>query len=222
MTTRPLVVCDFDGTLTTFDVGRALYERFADPAWLDVEARWKRGELSMIASQIELVSLLRAQPDELVAHALAVGRFRAGADELFAAAAAGRIELVVASSGFDLYIAPLLASASAGELSLHCNALAWDGDGHRLTFPHPHLACDDHSICKARVMDRALREHRRVVFCGDGLGDRCAAAVATDVYAVAGSDLSAWCERAAVAYRAFESFGSVLADLRGARSSAST
>ena len=40
------VICDFDGTVTPFDVTDAILERFARPAWKTIEDEWVRGAIS--------------------------------------------------------------------------------------------------------------------------------------------------------------------------------
>ncbi len=56
--TQLAIFCDFDGTITTTDTTDVLLEELADPEWLAIEERWKRGELDeeqCLSQQIPLI-----------------------------------------------------------------------------------------------------------------------------------------------------------------------
>lgn len=188
----PVLICDFDGTLTTVDVGDALCERFAPPAWRDVDEQWLRGELSLPEAQRRMWSMVRASPEELVGHAREVGALRPGAEELFEAAREGKCELVIASGGFDLYIDALLGGRVEAVRAKYHNRLVPEGAGVRPVFAED-LGCDRCAVCKGRVVDRHLAPGRRLVFVGDGSSDRCAAGIAPELYAVSGGRLAEHC-----------------------------
>ena len=188
----PLLICDFDGTITTEDIGDALCDRFADPAWRDLDAAWLRGELSLPEAQRQMWSLVRASREELLAHARAVGAFRDGAEELFAAARRGDIELVIASGGFDLYIDALLGERVTSLAGRYHNRLVSEGDRVVLELAQG-IGCERCAVCKGEVVRRWLAPGRRVAFCGDGSSDRCAAGVAPELFAVEGGALARHC-----------------------------
>ncbi len=45
MHSSSFVICDFDGTITLKDSTDLLLDRFADPAWLDIEKEWLLGKI---------------------------------------------------------------------------------------------------------------------------------------------------------------------------------
>ena len=59
------VLVDFDGTIAPDDPMDPLLERFADPAWWQVEAAWQGGEISSRECLARQVALLRATPEAL-------------------------------------------------------------------------------------------------------------------------------------------------------------
>src|SRR5438094_9374529 len=63
--TRPIVFCDFDGTVTQIDVTDEILTRLADPAWRDVEQEWVRGEIGSRACLERQMALVRASAREL-------------------------------------------------------------------------------------------------------------------------------------------------------------
>lgn len=206
----PLLVCDFDGTLTKVDVGDALCERFADPAWLEVEAEWSAGALSLPAAQRRMWRHVSVDRDSLVQESLRVGTFREGADALFEAVRAGRLELIIASGGFGLYIEALLGARMGCLTASYYSDLEAHADGARCEFPHDDLACPRCAVCKGEVLRRHASADRRVAFCGDGLSDRCAAGVAEQLFAVEHSRLAAHCNEAGIPYIGFNDLRNVL------------
>lgn len=211
---RPVLICDFDGTLTTKDLGDALCERFADPSWQAIDEAWVRREISLPEAQRRIWSLVSAPLDALRAHALEVGAFRDGADAVFDAATQGAIDLVIASGGFDLYIDPLLGERRSAVQAVYCNYLH-PGDGHPVPrFAPAELGCPSCAVCKAEV----IRHHRNagapIVFCGNGSSDRCAAGVADLTFAVQGDALDRHCRAHGIDAIAFESFSEVLTTLQ--------
>jgi 2-hydroxy-3-keto-5-methylthiopentenyl-1-phosphate phosphatase len=209
----PIVVTDFDGTLAVEDVGDALCERFAHESWHDIERQYARGELSLPAAQRGMWSSVKATAAELRAHALEIGALRAGATELFEAARSGRIELVIASGGFDFYIRELLSEQLRHVRAAYYNNLAVTELGLQLEFPHADLACARCAVCKGHALRKHIDNGRRVLFCGDGTSDRCAVGVAPELWAVAGSELARYCRELGAEHREFEDYREVLSVL---------
>jgi 2-hydroxy-3-keto-5-methylthiopentenyl-1-phosphate phosphatase len=207
----PLIVVDFDGTLAELDVGNALCERFAEPGWRRHIDQWLRGELTLAEAQRRAWSSISAGQAEMLAYALKVGRLRAGAEQLYEAAQNGQVELVLASGGFDLYIDPLLGARGRWFVERYYNRLSFTPEGLKTIFPYPELACERCAVCKAKVLCRYLRPGRRVLFCGDGSSDRCAAATGSELFAVRESEFDRYCRFNRTACTVFDDFREVLA-----------
>lgn len=206
----PLIVVDFDGTLTEIDVGNALCERFAEPEWRRHIDRWLRGELNLAEAQRRAWKSIRAGRAEMLAYALSVGRLRDGAERLFEAAQSGQVELVLASGGFDMYIEPLLGAGGRWFSEKFYNRLNFTPEGLQTIFPYPELACERCAVCKAKVLQKYLKPGRRVLFCGDGSSDRCTAATESELFAVRESEFDRYCRVNRIAHTAFDDFRTVL------------
>jgi 2-hydroxy-3-keto-5-methylthiopentenyl-1-phosphate phosphatase len=213
MASIPIVITDFDGTLTNIDVGDALCELYADPSWIEIDRRFVRGELSLPEAQRQMWSLVRAPIAELRARALEIASLRAGADALFTAAEAGRIELVIASGGFDFYIEALLGPRMQHLHAAYYNRAVASALGIELTFPHTDLFCDRCAVCKGKAVHLHTDNTRRVLFCGDGTSDRCAAVAGTELFTIQGSTLARHCDARGIQHTEFEDFADVLAAL---------
>jgi 2,3-diketo-5-methylthio-1-phosphopentane phosphatase len=210
-TMTPIIVLDFDGTLTEIDVGRALCERYADPDWTTHIKRWIGGETSFPEAQKRVWSTVTLGRDDLLAHALSIGHLRSGADQLFESARRGQVELVLASGGFDLYIEPLLGVRLGFLRDRFYNHLSFTDQGICALFPHTALACKSCGVCKAKVIGLYNDPNQRVLFCGDGSSDRCAASTTAELFAVTGSDFEKHCSIHGVKHAPFDDFRTVLA-----------
>lgn len=206
----PIIVLDFDGTLTETDVGRALCERYADPSWENPIQQWIRGEISFPEAQKIVWGTIAPRRDELLSYAHEVGRLREGAQQLFEAAQKGQVDLVLASGGFDFYIEPLLGARLACFRELFYNQLKFTAQGISPLFPHADLACKGCGVCKGKVIARYVKPGQRVLFCGDGSSDRCAVSVHSEVFAVRDSDFDRHCATLGASYTPFSDFNTVL------------
>jgi 2-hydroxy-3-keto-5-methylthiopentenyl-1-phosphate phosphatase len=209
----PVVVTDFDGTLAVADVFDELCDRFAAPGWRDYEQRFASGELSLLAAARGIWTDVRVSLAELRAFALTVGALRPGAGELFEAARAGRIELVIASGGLDFYIHALLSEHLRDIRAIYCNRLTATAAGLEFGFPHVDLVCERCAVCKRLALRKHLDATRRVAFCGDGSSDRCAVGVAPELFAVAGSRLAHYCRERGAPHAEFDDYREVLGAL---------
>jgi 2-hydroxy-3-keto-5-methylthiopentenyl-1-phosphate phosphatase len=206
----PIVVTDFDGTLAVADVFDELCDRFAAPDWRDFQRKFSSGELSMLGAVRWIFDGVRVGLAELRAYALTVGALRAGASELFAAARAGHIEVVIASGGLDCYIHALLAEHLPHVRAIYCNRLTETERGLLFDFPTADLRCERCAVCKRLALCKHLDGSRRVMYCGDGSSDRCAVGVAPELFAVAGSDLARYCRERGAAHAEFDDYRQVL------------
>jgi 2-hydroxy-3-keto-5-methylthiopentenyl-1-phosphate phosphatase len=191
MRSQPSVlVLDFDGTLTTADVGDAVCARFAPPSWRAIDERWVRHEISLPDAQREMWALVRAHKEEAIAFVQAHIELRPGLDALLDGAAARGMPVWLASGGFDFYIDALLGERRARFARLLYSATLWQGDRGAVQFPHAQLACARCAVCKGVVCDLARRAGAAPLFVGDGHSDRCVVGRAERVAAVRGSTLA--------------------------------
>jgi 2-hydroxy-3-keto-5-methylthiopentenyl-1-phosphate phosphatase len=200
-----VIVLDFDGTVTTKDIGDEVCDRFAPPAWRDIDAQWVRNEISLPEAQRRMWALARCTREEAVAFGREVGELRPGLDAFLDGAARAGARLWLASGGFDFYIEAILGERLARFERTFFNRTVFTGQAIELRF-HSGLSCDKCAVCKGRVCEQAQAEGARVLFVGDGASDRCAIGRADTLCAVAGSMLARGCEARGVDYRPFASF----------------
>jgi 2,3-diketo-5-methylthio-1-phosphopentane phosphatase len=204
------LILDFDGTLTQLDIGDALCDLFAPPAWRHIDERWLRGELALDEAQTLMWGLVRASEPQFLRAARELGELRAGCDALLARARAAGYAIVLASGGFDLYIRAILGPRLEDFHAVYCNSLSFVGERAVVAFPHKTtLGCARCAVCKGKVV-RAFAARGPVVFVGDGSSDACALGVAQQVYAVRGRTLERLAQSTGQPATPFESLHEVV------------
>ncbi|MDX2159441.1 MAG: HAD-IB family phosphatase [Hyphomicrobiaceae bacterium] len=204
------VLVDFDGTIATVDTTDLLLERFAEPAWQDIELLWKDGRIGSRECMLRQIDLVRATPAELDA-------FVAGIDidpafPEFAELCLGEgMDVTVVSDGLDRTVGAVLARHGLS-LPYYANHLAHaGGDRWRLGFPYARSDCSSLAgNCKCRFAEAPAGTIRIVV--GDGRSDFCVAGEA-DLVLAKGS-LARHCEATGLAHFPIQSFAEATPLLR--------
>jgi 2-hydroxy-3-keto-5-methylthiopentenyl-1-phosphate phosphatase len=206
------VVCDFDGTVTTEDIGDQVAIRFAGREW------WERAEDEYRAGVLPFSELLRrifqpitAAPEEIAAFAASRAVLRPGFERFLSGCRDAGRPFVLCSAGLDLYIAPVLARLPEelrAWIDLRTNAAVCSPRGLEVAFHGSGaLDCGRCGFCKGHVVRELQGAGWRVAAVGDGAADRCAAEAADLVFAR--RSLVRHCQRAGISFRPFQSFDDV-------------
>jgi len=211
------VVCDFDGTATTEDIGDQVAIRFAGREW------WQRAEDDYRAQAFPFSELLRrifapitASAEEIAAFAVGRAVLRQGFEAFLRDCRQAGRPFLVCSAGLDVYIRPVLARLPEellGHLELRANAARCSAGGLEVAFHGAgHLDCGRCGFCKGRVVRQLQDSGWRVALVGDGAADRCAAEAADLVFAR--RSLVRHCQAAGIPFQPFETFDEVRAMVR--------
>lgn len=202
-----LFIVDFDGTIAPTDTVDALLERFAGPAWQDLEREWVNGNINSQQCMAGQIALVRGEHEvlkEFLENVQIDPSFPA-----FVEYASGLGDVVVVSDGLDYPIKHALANAGV-DVPVIANALRFCDTGLALSFPYGDAACKVGSgVCKCAA---ALAGNGPLVLIGDGRSDQCVARICDVVFAK--SKLRSICETEGIPHIPFETFADVLATLR--------
>jgi 2-hydroxy-3-keto-5-methylthiopentenyl-1-phosphate phosphatase len=206
------ILCDFDGTALSFDLGDQVAIHFAGEAsYQAAEDGYRAGHYGFGTLLQKVFGPIQASREEIADFARSRAAWRPGFETfLEACARAGRPFLIV-SAGLDAYIEPVVAALPAPlrhHLEVRANRADCSPDGMTVAFHGPD--CGFCGACKGLVVEELQRAGHEVVVLGDGAGDRCAARAADFVFARAGSSLVRWCEEQGVPHRVFTTFHEVI------------
>ena len=167
------VFVDFDGTIAPVDTTDLLLERFAAPAWREIEDDWKAGRIGSRECLVRQIDLVRAREAEMDAFVAGIEIDRGFPQFARLCQRLGH-SVTVVSDGLDRTIKAVLERHDL-DLPFHANHLQWHGDDRwRLTFPHARSDCQALAgNCKCRFTEGEPRQLRIVV--GDGRSDFCVA-----------------------------------------------
>lgn len=207
------IVCDFDGTALTEDLGDQVALRFAGKEnYRLAEDAYRAGALPFGALLSRIFAPITAGREEIASFAREAGVFRPGFERFLEACHAGGRPFLVVSSGLDAYIEPVLDRLPRhlrAHLEVRANRAVTSARGTEVAF---HGAdCGFCGFCKGHVVRELQAAGHKVLVCGDGTGDRHAAAAADAVFARRGSSLVRWCAEQGVRHEVFESFDEVMA-----------
>lgn len=208
------MILDFDGTITTRDADVVIAEAVLDDA--------HHGLITQLLTDYEQLRITTAQyfrrylerlqltPRQFATHARHVP-LRPGFGELMAWCEAQQIEMHVASEGLDVYIAPILSSAGAGDLPRSCNVAHWDGARYHVAPAPDGEPCARCLTCKGALVRRLQATGRSVALVGNGASDLCGARHADLV--IARDSLATHCRRESIPHTTWATFADVRAAL---------
>jgi 2-hydroxy-3-keto-5-methylthiopentenyl-1-phosphate phosphatase len=206
------IVCDFDGTALTADLGDQVALRFAGAEnYQAAEDAYRAGAYPFSVLLSRIFAPITASPEEIAAFARTRAVLRPGFERFLAACHAGHRPFLIVSAGLDAYIEPVLERLP-GPLRAHvevrANRARIGPGGLEVTF---HGAdCGFCGFCKGNVVRELQAAGHKVLVCGDGTGDRHAADAADAVFARRGSSLARYCEAQRIAHTPFETFDEVM------------
>ena len=210
-----LILCDFDGTITTEDVTNLMLDHFTGTGWREkVLPDYWAGKMNHFQLMGVLYATLKQKEPELLAVAKTI-EFRPGFENFVEYCRDKNYPLAVVSGGLDFYIRSLLPA----DIPFYSYRGEYDPSGsrwlvHLPDWPDVNLAGGEDF--KVRVLAELKQHHpqaRPVVFIGDGRNDGPVAAAAERVFAVRGSRLVEICQARGQHVTVFEDFAEVIAAL---------
>ena len=203
------ILVDFDGTVAMVDIGNAILERFADPAWRVSEDQWVAGAITTRENLERQWSLVQGGRGEIEDFARSIG-MRSGFRAFLAKARERGSEVVIASDGIGFYIEAFMSTHGITGVKVYSNRMRW-GDPVEFAFPCGSAACDRHGTCKREIVEEARRRGLETVLVGDGYSDVCAARRADRVFAR--GFLADRCGEEGVPFKGFEGFEEISRDV---------
>jgi len=188
-----VVLCDFDGTITTVDTAEWVLARFTQGDWRQFDRQFENGKITLEECLNKEFSLMRASEEQILEELKDVVTFRPSFKKLAECCKKNRIPLIIVSAGLDFVINHFLKINNCQDLvEVYTAKTAFSTNGIRFTFP---TLFDRTSDNFKHDMVRHYKSHgRKVVYVGDGLADYAAAKDADYSFAIEGSRLAKLCK----------------------------
>ncbi|MCR8853877.1 MtnX-like HAD-IB family phosphatase [Lysinibacillus fusiformis] len=207
---KPIIFCDFDGTITETDNIFSLMTEFAPQESEKIAKAMMEQTISFKDGLSAMFHLLSTQQkDEVIQYLMDTAIIREGFGDFVRYAQDHGIPFYIVSGGVDFFIEPLVDKY--GPFSgIYCNKADFSGEQIKLIYSN---SCDEEcakystqgcGCCKPSVMRKVANEDHFKIVIGDSLSDFEAAKQADIV--LARDHLIQHCEELHVPYKPFITF----------------
>jgi 2-hydroxy-3-keto-5-methylthiopentenyl-1-phosphate phosphatase len=208
-----VVLCDFDGTITTIDTAEWVLSKFAQGDWRQFDRKFEKGEITIEECLNRQFSLVRASKKQILQELNDLVVFRSNFKELAEYCKKSHVPLIVVSAGLDFVIKHFLELNDCLDLVEVCAAkTSFTENGIKLVFPT--LL----NVASENIKDDAVRRYKScngdVIYIGDGLADCTAAKVADYSFAIDGSRLEKLCAKQGIQCRTMTDFQEIIEIIR--------
>lgn len=204
---KPVIFCDFDGTVTNKDNIVSIMRHFNPPGW----EKWKDGVLSQsISIQEGVGKMFRLLPtslkEEITQFVLETSEIREGFSDFVQYTKKQEIPLYIVSGGIDFFVKPMLQPFN-DITGIYCNEADFSGENIQINWPH---FCDDKcsnqncGCCKPTIIRNISNANTHSIVIGDSVTDVEAAKMADTV--ISRDYLSERCEALSIPYQPFHTF----------------
>jgi len=188
-----VVLCDFDGTITTIDTAEFVLARFAQGDWRVFDRQFKNAEITLEECLNRQFSLVRTSEKQILEELKDIVTFRPNFKKLAEYCKENLIPLIIVSAGLDFVIKHFLELSDCQDLvEVYAPKTTFSANGIRFTFPTLFDATSDNF--KHDIVRHLKSQGRKVVYVGDGLADYAAAVDADYSFAIEGSRLAKLCK----------------------------
>jgi 2,3-diketo-5-methylthio-1-phosphopentane phosphatase len=200
---KTAVVTDFDGTVTTFDIGDSICIHFGVVTPEEIDSSYAPG-ISVKIFMKKFFARLEVPEEEMRAFLVKNSVMRPGFATAARRLASAGFPLEVASGGVDFYIKTLFNHWDVRGVPVFCGKMRRAGGKYSITYPDIPGTLDDFKAARVRFYKK---QGMRVIFCGDATSDLKASAQADIVFAC--GRLTKLCADAGIKTRKLEDFGAV-------------
>lgn len=204
------IITDFDGTITTRDIGNALCFHFGTmkPDASTVKDYDTKEDPSIWFNKF--FGPIKATKEEFESIILSYAIVKKGFEDLAKFAQTHKIPFEIVSGGLDIYIKPILKKHNLPPLPMYCVRGVLTPKGIKVDFPdYPTTPLDDF---KAQRVKYYKNKGYTTIFLGDGLVDLEAAKEADILFAT--DYLAELCDKNKIPYKEFKDFTKVLKILK--------
>ncbi|WP_044894004.1 2-hydroxy-3-keto-5-methylthiopentenyl-1-phosphate phosphatase [Bacillus alveayuensis] len=207
---KPIIFCDFDGTITNSDNIIAIMKQFAPPEWESIKDDVLGQRISIQEGVGRMFSLLPSHwKDDITEFILKNAVIRDGFSEFVAYTKQKNIPLYIVSGGIDFFVYPLLEGLIEKE-NIFCNGSDFSGETINILWPY---SCDEHcnnecGCCKPSLLRKLAKNELFTIVIGDSITDLQAAKLANHV--IARDFLLEKCKELGLSHTPFSTFFDVI------------
>ncbi len=209
MSQKIKIFCDFDGTITTKDVGEHMFLEFGDSdKAYSIFQRWVRKEIDSAQEWTELLGLVKDLTEEQFDSFLETIEIVYGFKEFVQFCDQNNLDLIILSDGMDYYIKKILDNNGFDNLVFYSNKMIFTEEGPKASFPYSDEECKDCANCKRNHIIENSSDEDITIYIGDGYSDTCPVQYVDFIFAK--KTLLKFCEKERISYYPFKNFKDVV------------
>lgn len=207
------IFVDFDGTITTKDIGEALFLKFGDPKRAnEIIEDWIEQKINAKESwQLLCETVKNFEPkhfEDFLSNMEIDSTFKKFNEYCIS----NNFEMKILSDGLDLYIDKILNREELEHIEVFSNKLSFDNSNQLVpVFPHTDSECSRCANCKRNHIINYSSEEDYSVYIGDGWSDVCPAQYCDFIFAK--NSLLKYCELNRITYFPYSNFDDVMTKL---------
>jgi 2,3-diketo-5-methylthio-1-phosphopentane phosphatase len=207
------IFVDFDGTITTQDIGEAMFLKFGDPIraneiiedWIEqkINARESWQLLCNTVKNFEIKQFEKFLDDMKIDSTFKIFNEYC---------LSNKFEMRILSDGLDLYIERIMNREDLDDIEVFSNKLLFGSNNELIpVFPHTDSECNRCANCKRNHILNFSSEDEYSVYIGDGWSDVCPAQYCDFIFAK--NSLLKYCESNRITYFPYNNFNDVIIKL---------
>lgn len=207
---KPIIFCDFDGTITNTDNIIAIMKKFAPAGWEEIKDQVLSQAIPIQVGVSKMFSLLPSEMrEEITDYILNHAEIRDGFKEFVTFTKEQEIPLYIVSGGIDFFVEPLLKGLVPKE-QIYCNKSDFSKEKINVLWPY---TCDEEctnqcGCCKPSLIRKLANNNDFKIVIGDSITDFQAAKLADKV--IARDFLIEKCKELKIEHSPFHSFFDVI------------
>ncbi len=210
---KQLILCDFDGTISTQDIGYVLVNQFSSGDWDAIDRDFREGKIGSKEAYLRIGEILKGDEPNILRFVQEHSSIDPFFSTFYQYCCDKGIDIKIVSDGLDFYIKKILEIHHLSEIPFYANCTHFrDGQGINISFPYSTEVCGLCGTCKKEIIQIHREKYDSIYFVGDGLSDRCAAREAD--FAFAKKSLYTYCIKKEITCHFFRNFQDILNDLK--------
>ncbi len=204
------IFVDFDGTISTRDVGEAIFREFGGEKEVNqITEKLLNDEISAKQCWLSLCDTIENIDPESLNNFIHHCKIDPSFHDFNVFCAENNIEYFVLSDGFDYYIKRIFQRENLGHVKVYSNKLTFSESNKLVpSFPYQDESCTTSANCKRNHIITHSSDDDYTVYIGDGNSDKYTAQYCDFIFAKDG--LLKYCEKERITYFPFENFNDVI------------
>jgi len=203
------IYIDFDGTITTQDVGAAFLNTFGIPEEIErIVKDWIDEKITSPQSWHLMLATIPKFDEEIFNQFLSKMNIDSTFKKFVEYCKSNEIEIRILSDGLDLYIKKILARENLNDIKFYCNKTSINSERKiSVQFPFGDEECKFCGNCKRNHILTTSADDDYTIYIGDGYSDKCPIEYCDFIFAK--DSLLKYCEVNRITYFPFKNFDDV-------------